>query len=296
MGIRLKVEIPRDMEVCLREVLDERQILTLREMLSQDPRPAHHDDPGREHSFRFAGLDIRFKVKDGTLGLVWKKAVTMAVLNLTPDSFWAPSRYNMGVFGSGADIIDIGAVSTRPGAEPVSEETEWARLESVLGRLPEGVTVSIDTSRSSIVRRAYGLIGPFIVNDISAGEDDPQMLAAVAQLGLTFVAMHKRGTPRTMDTLTDYPGGVVPALLDYFTDFSSKASAAGVKDWILDPGFGFAKTDAQNMELLRHLGEFKRFGRPVLAGIADKRFTKGRSEVLQKVALLCGADIIRVHI
>jgi len=291
----LEVVIPADIEECLMEILDNSQLATLREVLSQDPRPAYHDDPEREYGIDYAGLDIHFKVDGGTLTLVWKKPVTMAILNLTPDSFWAPSRYNMDVFKNGADIVDIGAVSTRPGADLVSEEEEWVRLEPVLSHLPEDVKISIDTFRSGIVRRAHKLVGHFTVNDISAGEDDPLMLDTVAELGLPFIAMHKRGTPQTMDNLTDYPEGVVPALLDYFERFSSRAESAGVKDWILDPGFGFAKTEAQNLEVLRNLGQFKRFGRPILAGIADKRFTRGHSDFYQHLALLCGADILRIH-
>lgn len=291
----LEVSIPEDIEASLREVLDDGQLRTLKEILSQDPRPAYHDDPLREYGIDYAGLDIHFRVDGDTLTLVWKKPVTMMVFNATPDSFWESSRYDFSVFESGADIIDIGAVSTRPGADPVSEDEEWSRLEPVLRRLPSGLKVSIDTTRSGIVRKAYALIGPFIVNDVSAGEDDPEMLPTVAEFGLVFVAMHKRGGPRTMDGLTEYPEGVVKAVTDYFEDFSARAAAAGVRDWILDPGFGFAKTDAQNMELLRHLAEFRRFGRPVLAGVADKRFTHGRTEKLQKIALLCGADILRVH-
>ena len=227
----------------------------------------------------------------------------MAVLNLTPDSFWEPGRGDVGILGCGADIIDIGAVSTRPGADEVSEQEEWARLEPVLIGIADGSLtlqensrISIDTVRSTIVRRAYALIGPFIVNDVSAGRADPQMLATVSELGLQYIAMHSRGTPKTMDSLTDYPEGVVRAVEDFFDDFALRAAAAGVEDWILDPGFGFAKTNRQNMTLLLHLGELRRFGRPILAGIADKRFTHGRTSALQKLAVLRGADILRVHV
>lgn len=229
---------------------------------------------------------------------------TMTALNISPDSFWAPSRITAGnalerisrLLASGTDIIDLGAVSTRPGADPVSPEEEWDRLYSVLAQLHiPGLKLSVDTTRSAIVRRVYDLFGPFMVNDISAGEDDPQMLSTVAELGLSYVAMHKRGTPKTMDSLCDYPEGVTQAVKDYFSEFSVKAEEAGVKDWILDPGFGFAKTDAQNMELLDRLSELKCFGRPVLVGIADKRFTRGRTAELQELAVRNGADILRVH-
>ena len=240
----------------------------------------------------------------------------MGILNLTPDSFRASSRVSAADFAaragamlrSGADIIDVGAVSSRPGAAPVSEEEEWGRLNPALRALrSSGVAcrLSIDTFRSGIVRRCYDLMGPFIVNDISAGEDDPDMLSVVGELGLTYVAMHKRGNPVTMDSLTDYPRGVVPALLEYFSGFSGKASAAGVLDWILDPGLGFAKTPVQCLEILEGLEELKVFGRPVLVGASHKRFTACGllmsdgsvldNDAAERLAIAHGADIIRRH-
>ena len=215
----------------------------------------------------------------------------MGVINLTPDSFYEPSRVAsnnvpaiLGRIGrmvdAGASIIDLGAVSTRPGADPVPLEEEWRRLEPVLRalgrmRMPDHspFRVSVDTTRSEIVRRAFDTVGPFIVNDISAGEDDLQMLTAVAELGLSYVAMHKRGTPVNMDRQTDYPAGVVPELTLYFNAFARLADSVGISDWILDPGLGFAKTNAQNWQILSHLEALKQFGRPILAGCADKRFT-----------------------
>ena len=162
------------------------------------------------------------------------------------------------------------------------------------GILPD-VFVPIDTTRAEVVRRAYSLAGDFIVNDISAGEDDPQMLPLVGSLGLEYVAMHKRGNPRSMDALCDYPEGVVAAVQDYFAAFAARAERCGVRRWILDPGLGFAKTAAQNWELLSHLGEFGRFGRPILIGAADKRFTAGDTEKAHRLALANGAGILRVH-
>lgn len=218
----------------------------------------------------------------------------MGILNLTPDSFFESSRYNMDIFDSGADIVDIGAVSSRPGAPAVSRELEWSRLKPVLSALPAGKRISIDTTGSGIVRRAHALIGDFIVNDISAGEDDPKMLSTVAELGLPYIAMHKRGNPQSMDRLTDYDD-VVEDVMDYFRAFSLKAQDAGIQNWILDPGFGFAKNDWQNLSLLNNLERFKAFGRPVLVGIADKRFTHGQTEKMHREAVLHGADILRVH-
>lgn len=218
----------------------------------------------------------------------------MGILNLTPDSFHEPSRHCLDILDSPADIIDIGAVSTRPGASPVGIEEEWARLEPVLKGLETSKRISIDTTRSEIVRRSHDIIGDFIVNDISASEDDPGMLETVARLGLEYIAMHKRGNPCTMDSMTDYDD-VVEDVAEYFRQFERKAADAGVRNWILDPGFGFAKTEEQNLQLLSDLRRFKEFGRPVLVGIADKRFTHGQNEKLHREAILGGADILRVH-
>ena len=226
----------------------------------------------------------------------------MGIINLTPDSFFPDSRCSVQdaaariarMLDDGADIIDIGAVSTRPGAGDVGTEEEWRRLSPVLPML-EGVRFSVDTTSAEIVRRVFRETGPFIVNDISAGEDDPEMLPAVAGLGLEYIAMHKRGNPRTMDSLCAYPRGVVAELTGYFRNFADRAVAMGIRNWVLDPGFGFAKTEEQNLELLERLGEFKALGRPILVGIADKRFTHGETEKYHRIALRNGADILRVH-
>lgn len=226
----------------------------------------------------------------------------MGIINLTPDSFFPDSRCSVQdaaariarMLDDGADIIDIGAVSTRPGAGDVGTEEEWRRLSPVLPML-EGVRFSVDTTSAEIVRRVFREAGPFIVNDISAGEDDPEMLPAVAGLGLEYVAMHKRGNPRTMDSLCSYPRGVVAELAGYFQNFADRAEALGIRNWVLDPGFGFAKTEEQNLELLERLGEFKTLGRPILVGIADKRFTHGDTEKYHRIALQNGVDILRVH-
>ena len=155
--------------------------------------------------------------------------------------------------------------------------------------------LSVDTTRAEIVRRVYDCAGPFLVNDISAGEDDALMLATVGRLGLPYVAMHKRGNPRSMDALCDYPEGVVPALVAYFKDFARKAEDAGIAEWVLDPGLGFAKTAEQNWEILEKLDWLRGFDRPILIGAADKRFTGGDTERAHRLAILHGADILRVH-
>jgi len=241
----------------------------------------------------------------------------MGIVNLTDDSYYAASRC-AGVEAAlrrmetmleeGADIIDLGACSTRPGAFPVGQEEEWSRLAPVLGAAKErwpGLRLSIDTFWSSVVRKAFDLAGDFIVNDISAGEDDPDMLRTVGELGLTYVAMHKRGNPRTMQEMTDYQD-VTAAVSDYFDKFALKAENAGIKDWILDPGFGFAKTAGQNYELMRNLSEFRRFGRPVLVGVSRKSMvyrtlditpeeSLPATQALHMKALCNGADVLRVH-
>lgn len=227
----------------------------------------------------------------------------MAIVNLTPDSFHAPSRVAAELArerirelrAAGADIIDLGAVSTRPGAADVPVEEEWRRLAPVLRDWDPALPFSVDTTRAEIVRRVYDCAGPFVVNDISAGEDDPEMLATAGRLGLRYVAMHKRGNPRTMDAQCIYPDGVMTALTAYFRDFSARAEAHGIGDWILDPGLGFAKSPAQNWEILERLGELRRFGRPILVGAADKRFTGGDTERAHRLAIQHGGDILRVH-
>ena len=227
----------------------------------------------------------------------------MAIVNLTPDSFFAPSRVRAGqaqervraLLEAGADIIDLGAVSTRPGAADVSLREEWRRLGPVVRAWNASMPFSVDTTRAEIVRRVYDCAGPFWVNDISAGEDDPEMLETVGRLGLPYIAMHKRGNPRTMDARCDYPDGVMAELTAYFTEFARKAEENGIRDWILDPGLGFAKTAEQNWEILERLEELRAFGRPLLIGAADKRFTGGDTEKAHRLALSHGADILRVH-
>ena len=181
-------------------------------------------------------------------------------------------------------------------------------LRPVVRKWDPAVRLSVDTTRAEIVRRVYDCAGPFLVNDISAGEDDPEMLETVGRLGLSYVAMHKRGDPRTMDALCEYPDGIVAALVAYFTDFARKAADHGIADWILDPGLGFAKTAGQNWEILEGLEALQVFGRPILIGAADKRFTlteppfpfptlpdESPTERAHRLALQQGAHILRVH-
>ncbi len=247
----------------------------------------------------------------------------MGIVNITDNSYFAESRHLAGdgtvriehvmatigrMLEEGASIIDIGACSTRPGSQPVGAEEEWRRLSAVLPEIrsefPQA-RISIDTYHSSVVERTFGTIGDFIVNDISAGEDDPQMLATVGRLGLEYVAMHKRGAPATMQSLCDY-GDVVEDVRQYFLDFADKAAAAGISRWVLDPGFGFAKTVEQNYQLMNGLQRLSDLGYPVLVGISRKSMIYRLLDIIPEEALpqTCalhlaslerGADILRVH-
>lgn len=259
----------------------------------------------------------------------------MGILNVNNESFYSGSRFVgedevdarlQQMIAEGVDIVDIGACSTRPGSTPVSLEQEWSYLEGALELIArkylaggngsgEGnrIRFSIDTFRSEIVRRAYGIIGPFIVNDISAGEDDEQMLPVVGELKLPYIAMHKRGNPQTMQQLCDYPDGVVKEVTRYFLDFEKRAAGYGITDYIIDPGFGFAKNLEQNYTLFKGMPQIvneiekctgKR--RELLVGISRKGMLWKPLEItpdealcatvaMNLQALLLGASIIRVH-
>ena len=246
------------------------------------------------------------------------KISILGIVNLTDDSYYAASRAQDAdaflaragtLLAEGADWIDIGACSTRPGAQPVGAEEEWRRLEPALRALrsecPQA-QVSIDTYWSSVVERTYDLIGPFLVNDISAGAYDAAMLPLVGRLGLPYIARHLRGTPETMQSLTDYPRGVTAEVIRYFKAFAKRAAKAGVKDWILDPGFGFAKTVQQNWTLFGELDKLQVFQRPILVGVSRKSMIYKRfgitpeealpaTQVAHLLALQRGATWLRVH-
>ena len=239
-----------------------------------------------------------------------RKIQLLGIVNLTDDSYYAASRAQdpdaflkrVGtMLAEGADWIDIGACSTRPGAQPVGADEEWP-----LRREFPDARVSIDTYWSSVVERAYDLIGPFLVNDISAGAFDGEMLPLVGRLGLPYIAMHLRGTPETMQSMTDYPRGVTAEVLRYFKAFAKRAAKAGVTDWILDPGFGFAKTVEQNWTLLEELDRLQVLQMPILVGVSRKSMIYKRfgitpeeslpaTQVAHYLALQRGATWLRVH-
>jgi len=242
--------------------------------------------------------------------------LVMGILNATPDSFYANSRAASAdmvaarahqMLSEGAAIIDVGAYSSRPGAENVPQDEELRRLcpalEVICKKFPQAV-VSIDTFRAGVVREVVRQFGAVLVNDASGGGDE-KMYAAVAELGLPYVAMHTRGTPQTMQLQTSY----VSVTEEVILSLSQKVEAlhrAGVADVLVDPGFGFAKTTEQNFELLRRLAEFKIFELPLLVGLSRKSMacrTLGvapsealnGTTALHVLALERGADILRVH-
>ena len=255
-----------------------------------------------------------------TRSLRLSEAQVMAIINLTPDSFFASSR-NLTIedvrgsvesaISQGATILDLGGYSSRPGADEVSLEEEWRRVRMGLEAVrdaEQGVVVSIDTFRSEIVRRAYAEFGEFIVNDISAGELDSDMLRVVAERNLLYVAMHMRGNPTTMQSMTHYERGVVQEVVDYFKTRTEALILAGIdpKNIILDPGIGFAKSPEQNYELLTHLEPLAELGFELLVGVSRKSMIYrplgvGPEESLPGSlafaweALRGGAKIIRVH-
>lgn len=242
----------------------------------------------------------------------------MAIVNITPDSFFDASRTwdeqsiaarVQKVITGGATIIDIGGYSSRPGADEVTLEEELSRVERALAVVKDvaaGVSVSVDTFRSRVAQLAIEMMGEVIINDISAGEADPAMVDVVAHYGVPYVAMHMRGTPQTMQGRTAYERGVVEEVATYFDRRTEWLMSRGVKDIIVDPGFGFAKSLEQNYELLAGLGCLCKKGFPVLAGLSRKSMVYNLLDItpaealngttaLHWEALRQGAAILRVH-
>lgn len=240
----------------------------------------------------------------------------MGILNVTPDSFYDGGRFvassnilkqTAKMLQEGADLIDVGGHSTRPGAAGVSEEEEGKRVlntvKAILQEFPRAV-LSVDTFRASIARAAVGE-GALLINDISGGELDPSMFATAASLQVPYILMHMRGTPETMNQLAQYDN-LLRELLDYFHQKIQTLHQLGVKDLIIDPGFGFAKTVRQNFELLQQLNYLGELGCPILAGVSRKSMIWRTLETdaeralngttaLHMVALSKGASILRVH-
>ena len=243
----------------------------------------------------------------------------MAIVNATPDSFYSLSRTQSHAavtervreaIAEGASIIDIGGYSSRPDAEDVAVEEEWNRVEMALKATREvssDIAISVDTFRAEIVRRVVAQFGEVIVNDITAGNGDDEMLATVAELGVPYVAMHMRGTPQTMQKQSEY-ADVVADVVAELGERLQAIEKAGIdlKRVALDPGFGFAKTTEQNFALLAGLHKLKALGQPLLVGVSRKSMiyktlgitpeeSLSATQVAHWEALRQGATLLRVH-
>ncbi len=250
---------------------------------------------------------------------IWgSRTYIMGILNVTPDSFSDGGEFNqvdsavqqaLLMAENGADIIDIGGQSTRPGAAQISLQEELARVIPVIKatRQQSQITISIDTTVAEVAQEAIAA-GANIINDISGATFDEKMLVTAAQLEVPIILMHIRGTPQTMQSLTDYQD-LVAEITNFLEQQVQKAIAAGVKpqNIILDPGIGFAKDAKQNIQLIQQLTEFKKLNYPILIGVSRKSFIgkiinqdnpKDRvwgTAAANTSAIAMGADIIRVH-
>ncbi len=243
--------------------------------------------------------------------------VIMGVLNITPDSFYSGSRYQteneivaqaQQMLNEGASILDVGAISTRPFADEISEADEIERLTMAFGALRKhfpSAILSVDTFRSAVARHVVSHFQVDIVNDISGGDFDSKMLETVADLKVPYVLMHIKGTPQTMQVKPHYDN-LLQEMFLYFSDRVNRLKLLGVNDIILDLGFGFGKTIEHNYQLINHFQDFMIFGLPILAGLSRKsmifRFLNITPEeslngttVLNTIALQKGANILRVH-
>lgn len=248
--------------------------------------------------------------------LVIEKPVVMGILNITPDSFYSGSRVQQTddvlqkaglMINEGAVILDIGGQSTRPGSDRLSAEEELQRVLPAIQLLKEkfpAAFLSIDTYHSTVAKEAVAA-GVDIVNDISAGDMDEQMLSTVAALKVPFIAMHIKGTPTNMQQNPTYEN-VTREIVDYFIQKTNACKQAGITDLIIDPGFGFGKTIEHNFQLLKKLETFQMFHVPVLAGLSRKSTiwktlnitaeeALNGTTVLNTIALTKGAAVLRVH-
>ena len=248
--------------------------------------------------------------------MTFEKPKIMGILNVTPDSFFDGGRHNsvdkalkrvLQIYNEGADIIDVGASSSRPGAAPISAQEEIDRALPVIEQIVENfplIPISIDTFRADVAKAAIQA-GAGIVNDIAGGRLDQEMFQTVADLQVPYILMHMRGTPETMQQLTTYEDVVTDVAIDLGDKISSLRSL-GVKDIILDPGFGFAKTIAQNYELLLRIDELHYHRLPLLGGISRKSMiykklgiapeqSLNSTTILNTLLLDRGVQLLRVH-
>lgn len=250
--------------------------------------------------------------------LTFDRPAVMAIVNVTPDSFYAGSRSfdtaqiktaAKRAVDEGADMIDIGAYSSRPGADDISADEECRRLERGIAAVRDvapDMPLSVDTFRADVARRCICEFGADIINDISGGDLDPLMFETVASLNVPYVLMHMRGTPTTMQSKTEYADGVTAGVIAELAPKVERLSLLGVNDVIIDPGFGFSKTLEQNYRLLRDLEAFELFHRPVLVGVSRKSMATrllsitadealNATTVINTLAIERGAAILRVH-
>lgn len=241
----------------------------------------------------------------------------MGILNVTPDSFYAGSRKQteeeiaaraQQILAEGGSIIDIGAYSSRSNAEHISAEEEMKRLRNgleIIGREHPDAVLSVDTFRADVARMCVEEYGVAIVNDIAAGNMDSEMFSTIARLGVPYIMMHMQGTPQNMQQHPHYED-VLREVLYYFSEKVQRLRDMGVKDIILDPGFGFGKTIEHNYELLNRMEEFAIFELPLLVGVSRKSMiyrllditpeeALNGTTVLHTIALMKGANILRVH-
>lgn len=249
---------------------------------------------------------------------IYDKPAVMGIINVTPDSFYAESRKSgaeiaataLEMLGHGAEILDLGAYSSRPGADDVSPLEEMSRLRKAMKEIravAPAAIVSVDTFRADVARMSVEELGADIINDISGGLLDDNMITTVADLRVPYILMHMRGTPATMQQMCEYPHGVTAGVIKELSERIELAAGAGICDIIIDPGFGFAKTVEQNYQLLNDLPLLdKAYGRPLLVGISRKSMlTKPlgitpadalpATVAVNAIALEKGASIIRVH-
>lgn len=241
----------------------------------------------------------------------------MGIVNVTPDSFYAQSRKQTAreigeqvnkMLDEGADMIDVGAYSSRPGASDVSPEEEMNRLARALDIIREQhpeVIVSVDTFRAKVAQECVERYGADIINDISGGDLDPEMFETAAALNVPYILMHMKGTPQDMQKAPCY-NHLMSEMLQYFAERIDRLHLLGLNDIILDPGFGFAKTLGHNYQLMKHLSELHTLGLPLLAGISRKSMiyrlldstpqeALNGTTVLNTLALVQGASVLRVH-
>ncbi|MDA3883074.1 MAG: dihydropteroate synthase [Bacteroidales bacterium] len=246
-----------------------------------------------------------------------KSPVIMGIVNITPDSFYDGGKHTCEkellqhvekMLREGADIIDIGAYSSRPGADSIDENEECERLKknciAIRKNYPH-IPISIDSFRSSVIKKIYEAIGPIIVNDISGGNFDSEMIKTCGKLQLPYICMHMRGTPQTMQNHTEY-SNILAEIKDFFQEKIKQAQAYSVPHIILDPGLGFSKTLEQNYFVLRNIDYFKSLQKPILIGVSRKSMIYKKlnctphealngTSVLHTISVLNGASILRVH-